>query len=70
MLRAIDLTVPSGTIAAVVGANGAGKTTLLRALSGMIRPAAGQVLLAGEDLRARRWSSWCVAAWRTCRRGA
>lgn len=51
VLQAIDLTVPTGTIAAVVGANGAGKTTLLRALSGMIRPAAGQVLLAGEDLR-------------------
>ncbi|MEU7841299.1 ABC transporter ATP-binding protein [Micromonospora sp. NPDC049114] len=50
VLRAVDLTVPAGTIAAVVGANGAGKTTLLRALSGMIRPSAGQVVLAGEDL--------------------
>ena len=48
VLQAVDLTVPAGTIAAVVGANGAGKTTLLRALSGMIRPAAGQVLLAGR----------------------
>lgn len=48
VLRAVDLTVPAGTIAAVVGANGAGKTTLLRALSGMIRPAAGQVVLAGR----------------------
>ncbi|MER6757407.1 ABC transporter ATP-binding protein [Micromonospora echinofusca] len=51
VLHGIDLTVPKGAIAAVVGANGAGKTTLLRALSGMLRPAAGRVVLAGEDLR-------------------
>ncbi|MFI6133249.1 ABC transporter ATP-binding protein [Micromonospora sp. NPDC051141] len=51
VLREVDLTVPAGTIAAVVGANGAGRTTLLRALSGMLRPLAGQVVLAGEDLR-------------------
>ncbi|MFY1594470.1 ABC transporter ATP-binding protein [Micromonospora sp. WMMD737] len=51
VLHGIDLTVARGAIAAVVGANGAGKTTLLRALSGMLRPAAGRVVLAGEDLR-------------------
>ncbi|MFG3708955.1 ABC transporter ATP-binding protein [Micromonospora sp. NPDC047670] len=51
VLHEVDLTVARGTIAAVVGANGAGKTTLLRALSGMLRPAAGRVVLAGEDLR-------------------
>jgi len=51
VLQDIDLTVARGTIAAVVGANGAGKTTLLRALSGMLRPAAGRIALAGEDLR-------------------
>jgi branched-chain amino acid transport system ATP-binding protein len=51
VLHEVDLTVAGGTIAAVVGANGAGKTTLLRALSGMLRPAAGRVVLAGEDLR-------------------
>ncbi|MGC4790919.1 ABC transporter ATP-binding protein [Micromonospora sp. DT178] len=51
VLHEIDLTVTRGAIAAVVGANGAGKTTLLRTLSGMLRPAAGRVVLAGEDLR-------------------
>ncbi|MDT0528092.1 ABC transporter ATP-binding protein [Micromonospora sp. DSM 115977] len=51
VLHGIDLTVARGAIAAVVGANGAGKTTLLRALSGMLRPTAGRVVLAGEDLR-------------------
>ncbi|SIQ74747.1 ABC transporter ATP-binding protein [Micromonospora avicenniae] len=51
VLHAVDLTVPAGTIAAVVGANGAGKTTLLRTISGVLRPQAGRIELAGEDLR-------------------
>ncbi|NBE84059.1 ABC transporter ATP-binding protein [Micromonospora rubida] len=51
VLHAIDLSVPPGAIVAVVGANGAGKTTLLRTLSGMLRPAAGRIVLDGEDLR-------------------
>ncbi len=37
-------------ITAVLGANGAGKTTLLRAISGMIRPRRGRVLLADHNL--------------------
>ncbi|MEV4456782.1 ABC transporter ATP-binding protein [Microbispora sp. NPDC049633] len=36
-LRGVDLAVPLGTVAAVLGANGAGKTTLLRAVSGTLR---------------------------------
>src|SRR5215470_1835222 len=51
VLHGVDLRVPEGTICAVLGANGAGKTTLLRTLSGMLRPAAGRVLLDGADLR-------------------
>ncbi|GAA5180574.1 ABC transporter ATP-binding protein [Rugosimonospora acidiphila] len=51
VLHAVDLRVPEGTICAVLGANGAGKTTLLRTLSGLLRPAAGRVLLDGADLR-------------------
>ena len=50
VLRQVDLQVTAGTICAVLGANGAGKTTLLRALSGMISPVAGRVVLDGEDL--------------------
>ena len=34
----------------LIGPNGHGKTTLLRAISGIIRPAAGQVLLGGQDV--------------------
>jgi branched-chain amino acid transport system ATP-binding protein len=50
VLHSVDLAVPAGTIAAVMGANGAGKTTLLRALSGMLRPTAGRIVLDGTDL--------------------
>src|ERR1700757_1264401 len=43
-------TVPPGRVVAVLGPNGAGKTTLLRIASGLLRPAAGTVLLGGEDV--------------------
>jgi branched-chain amino acid transport system ATP-binding protein len=49
-LRGIDLHVGEGELVALVGANGAGKSTLLRALSGVQRVSAGQVLFCGEDI--------------------
>ena len=49
-VRGIDLTVDEGEIVTVLGANGAGKSSTLRALAGVTRPAAGRVLLAGEDI--------------------
>jgi branched-chain amino acid transport system ATP-binding protein len=51
VLHDVDLTVPTGTITAVLGANGAGKTTLLRALSGLIKVSSGDVRLDGQSLR-------------------
>ena len=51
VLHEVDLTVPPGTIAAVLGANGAGKSTLLRALSGLLRPTAGRIRFDGAELR-------------------
>ncbi|GAB3136515.1 ABC transporter ATP-binding protein [Micromonospora sonneratiae] len=50
VLHGVDLTIPTGTITAVLGANGAGKTTLLRTLSGLIRPTSGRIVLAGEEI--------------------
>ena len=47
----LDLTVPWGESLALFGANGAGKTTLLRILSTSVRPDAGTVRVAGQDLR-------------------
>jgi branched-chain amino acid transport system ATP-binding protein len=46
----IDLYVEAGEIVALLGANGAGKTTTLRALSGLLRPSGGQVLLDDRRL--------------------
>jgi len=54
VLHEVDLTIPTGTITAVLGANGAGKTTLLRALSGLIRPTAGRIRFDGAELRDAR----------------
>lgn len=39
-----------GTITGILGPNGSGKTTLLDAISGLVRPSAGAVLLDGVDL--------------------
>jgi branched-chain amino acid transport system ATP-binding protein len=49
-LWGVTFDVPSGEIVALIGANGAGKTTTLRAVSGLIRPRAGAIVLAGERL--------------------
>ncbi len=50
----IDLIVPKGVLMAVVGPNGAGKTTLLKAILGLVRPAAGEVLVYGEAYEKQR----------------
>ena len=44
----VDLTVPAGVLMAVVGPNGAGKTTLIKAILGLVRPAAGRILVHGR----------------------
>jgi branched-chain amino acid transport system ATP-binding protein len=49
-LRDVSISVPDGSITAVLGANGAGKTTLLRTVTGMVRPRGGQVTYDGHDL--------------------
>ncbi|TIQ35340.1 MAG: ABC transporter ATP-binding protein [Mesorhizobium sp.] len=49
-LWGVSLHVDPGTIVALVGANGAGKTTLLRTVSGLLKPKAGDIRLAGQSL--------------------
>ncbi|TMB05945.1 MAG: ABC transporter ATP-binding protein [Deltaproteobacteria bacterium] len=46
-LRGISIRVGQGEIVSLIGANGAGKTTTLRAVSGMLRPSAGQIRYQG-----------------------
>jgi urea transport system ATP-binding protein len=46
----VDLAIPTGGGAAVMGHNGAGKTTLLRVATGLLPVRSGRVLLDGEDV--------------------
>lgn len=52
VLRGVDLTLRAGEVLFVLGPNGCGKTTLVHLLCGCLEPAAGAVLLGGEDARA------------------
>jgi len=49
-LRGVDLEVPEKQVVALIGANGAGKTTTLRAISRMLRVAAGSVKFEGQEI--------------------
>ncbi|MFC3109651.1 ABC transporter ATP-binding protein [Undibacterium arcticum] len=49
-VKGIDLALNQGEITALVGANGAGKSTSLLAISGLLKPVRGQVMLDGEDI--------------------
>jgi len=44
----VDMDVPSGILMAIIGPNGAGKTTMIKSILGLIKPAAGQVLVYGK----------------------
>jgi branched-chain amino acid transport system ATP-binding protein len=50
VLHGISLDVAKGSLVTLIGSNGAGKTTTLRALSGMIAPTGGRIMLGGEDI--------------------
>jgi ABC-type branched-subunit amino acid transport system ATPase component len=53
VLRGVDLTVRPGDVVSIIGANGAGKSTLLRTIFGLVRPRAGSIRLAGEEIAGR-----------------
>ena len=50
LLQGIDARFAPGTFTALLGANGVGKSSLLAAMCGVLRPAAGRVLLDGCDV--------------------
>ena len=49
-LHGISLSVEEGRTVALLGCNGAGKSTTLRAISGLVRPTAGDVLFRGQSI--------------------
>ncbi|KQZ59270.1 MULTISPECIES: ATP-binding cassette domain-containing protein [unclassified Lysobacter] len=53
VLRDINLSMPRGSIVAVLGPSGSGKSTLLSALTGELAPTAGRVEVLGQDVPRR-----------------
>lgn len=50
VLRGVDINVPAGTTAAVIGPSGSGKSTMLRTLNRLHEPDRGDVLLGGDSV--------------------
>jgi branched-chain amino acid transport system ATP-binding protein len=53
-VKGVDLEVNAGELICLIGANGAGKTTTLKAITGLVRAAAGRILYDGEDIAGLR----------------
>jgi branched-chain amino acid transport system ATP-binding protein len=53
-LRGISFTVDEGQVITLLGANGAGKSTTLRAISGLAKPTAGDILFEGKSIAGLR----------------
>jgi branched-chain amino acid transport system ATP-binding protein len=50
ILKGVSLDVDRGEVACLIGPNGAGKSTVLKAVSGLLRPSSGRVLIDGDDV--------------------
>jgi len=50
VLHGISMDVPKGKVVTLIGSNGAGKTTTMRAISGMLKPKGGEVVLGGKNI--------------------
>jgi branched-chain amino acid transport system ATP-binding protein len=49
-LRGVSFSVEAGQVVTLLGANGAGKSTTLRAISGLTKPAAGEIVFDGQSI--------------------
>ena len=50
-LKGVSIQVPQGKIVTLIGANGAGKSTTLKALSGLLKPSQGKIILEGKEIQ-------------------
>nr|WP_041442475.1 ATP-binding cassette domain-containing protein [Thioalkalivibrio sulfidiphilus] len=50
VFRGLNVSIPRGSITAIMGPSGTGKTTLLKLIGGQLRPDRGQVLVDGIDV--------------------
>jgi phospholipid/cholesterol/gamma-HCH transport system ATP-binding protein len=50
VLKGIDMTIPRGRVVAIMGGSGCGKTTILRLIGGALRPKAGKIVVAGQQV--------------------
>ena len=51
IIRDLSFSVQEGQIVAVVGSNGAGKSTLMKAVTGFIKPTAGEIIFQGQKIQ-------------------
>ncbi len=51
--RKVSLTVNAGEFVSIIGSNGAGKSSTLKAIAGVVRPAAGEIKIEGNPVRAQ-----------------
>ncbi|MBY6676616.1 ABC transporter ATP-binding protein [Rhodococcus sp. BP-332] len=54
ILHGVTMHLEKDEIVSLIGANGAGKTTTLRALSGLVTPSKGRIMLDGNDISGNR----------------
>lgn len=49
-LHDASISAPSGAVTGLIGPNGAGKTTMFNAITGLVAPSSGRILIGGEDV--------------------
>jgi phospholipid/cholesterol/gamma-HCH transport system ATP-binding protein len=50
VFRRLSCEFPPGRVSAILGGSGSGKSTILRLIGGLVRPEAGRILVAGQDV--------------------
>ena len=68
VLEDVELEVRPGETVAMIGANGAGKSTTMRALSGLLRPVSGEIVLNDRSIARLEAHRIAARVWRWCRK--